>query len=65
MNKQKYVIGKEYTEEKIDFLTNTPFVIKKLTYMGRSPYDDRHIFASSNGGTILVSDNAMIEDKLV
>jgi hypothetical protein len=57
-------IGKEYRDVEMDFLTKLPWKETRITYMGRSPYDGRHIFASETGGTLLVPDNGKLFDRM-
>lgn len=57
-------IGKEYTEVQIKFLTKSPWKEKKVTYMGKHPYDGRHIFASETGGVMLVPENGEFFNRI-
>lgn len=56
-----FIIGKEYDIHDSNAL---PWYESRITYMGRNPYDQRHIFASPSGGTILVSDNSRILERI-
>jgi hypothetical protein len=58
------ISGNEYLETEIDFLTKLPWRETKLTYLGRHPYDHRHMFASETGGTVLAPDDSALFKRL-
>lgn len=57
-------IGKEYNIVEIEYPSRMPFVDMVLTYLGKHPYDNRHLFASKDGGCIYVPDDGQILSKL-
>lgn len=57
--------GAEYKDTEIDFLTKLPWRETRVTYLGKHPYDQRHMFASEQGGVLLVPDDGKMLERLV
>lgn len=58
------VIGKEYIDREIDFLTKKVMGETILKYLGRHPYDNRHMFAMKPLGTVYVPDDGILFNTL-
>lgn len=58
-------IGKEYIDREIDFLTKKIVGETTVKYLGRHPYDNRHMFAMKPIGTVYAPDESEFIDNLV
>ncbi len=57
-------IGCEYIHEDIDFLTKKVVGEDRLKYLGRHPYDNRHMFALYPAGTVYCPNESEYLDGL-
>lgn len=51
-------IGCEYIHQDIDFLTKKVIGEDRLKYLGRHPYDNRHMFALHPAGGVYAPDGS-------
>lgn len=56
--------GKEYWDIEVDFLSKKEIKRTKLMYLGKHPYDERHMFAIEGGGTCHAPDENEFISKL-
>ena len=58
-------VGKEYLDLQIDFLSKQVTKETKLMYLGRHPYDNRHMFAMEPSGGAYAPDDGEFLGRLV
>lgn len=57
-------IGQEYKVDNLDFLTQKITSTDYYTYLGRHPYDNRHMFAMKPSGNCFCPDNGELIGKM-